>query len=66
MYCSFSVHPEEIAAYREIAKLDGRSLSWWIRDALNKAVALIREKNHETPNLETVPTDHAVDHTDRG
>ena len=58
LYCSFSVKPEEIARYREIAKSLDRSLSWWIRNALNKAAGLAdggkSNEVTETVGVETV------------
>jgi hypothetical protein len=41
LYCSFQAHPEEIAKWREIALGDERSLSWWIRNQLNKAAGIV-------------------------
>ena len=61
MYCSFQAHPEEIAKWRELAAMDDRSLSYWIRNALNKAVA-DGGQSHEvtkTVGVETVSSDRA-------
>jgi hypothetical protein len=39
MYVSFRAHPEELASFQEVAgKLD-RTVSWWVRDVLNREVA---------------------------
>jgi hypothetical protein len=38
MYVTLQAHPEEVAKWRELAKADDRSLSWWIRNVLNKTV----------------------------
>jgi hypothetical protein len=63
LYCSFSVKPEEREAYREVAALDSRSVSWWIRDVLNKEVSRRKaslnngtqlESANETVDVETV------------
>jgi hypothetical protein len=54
VYVTISAKPEEREAYRQIAALDSRSVSWWIRDVLNKEVA--RRKGvfgDEKPNGET-------------
>jgi hypothetical protein len=66
MYCSFSVHPEEIAEYRDIAAKSDRSLSWWIRNELNKAVAVAKGQTNETLPVEVVSADGTGDHPDRG
>lgn len=43
LYITFSVKPKEREAYRELADVDSKgrsnSLSWWIRDVLNREVA---------------------------
>lgn len=44
LYCNFSARPEEIEKWKALAQADRRSLSFWIRDVLNKAVALIDEE----------------------
>jgi len=36
LYCNFSARPEEIAAWKALAKADRRSLSSWIREVLVK------------------------------
>ena len=41
LYCSFSAHPEEIDQWRELAATMDRSLSWWIRNQLNKAAGIV-------------------------
>jgi hypothetical protein len=54
LYCSFSLHPDELEDYRRVAKEIDRSVSWWIRTVLNKEVA--RRKGiagNEKPNGET-------------
>jgi hypothetical protein len=38
-YCTFSAMPEEILAFKQVAGLDRRSLSWWIREILNREVS---------------------------
>jgi hypothetical protein len=49
MYVSFRAHPEELASFQEVAgKLD-RTVSWWVRDVLNREVARQRGE-YETPN----------------
>jgi hypothetical protein len=40
LYLSVSAHPEEIAAWRELAAAEDRSLSWWVRNQLNKAAGI--------------------------
>jgi hypothetical protein len=73
LYCNFSARPEEIAKWKAFAQADRRSLSSWIRDALNKAAALIDEErmhraggHYENPQekkstvgVETVSPDRA-------
>lgn len=72
MYCSFQAHPDEVFIWREIAGQDDRSLSWWIRDVLNrhvKTAAVARGQNNEGftgKDVETVPSDGADDHSDGG
>lgn len=39
IYITISAAPQEREAYRKIAGIDSRSVSWWIRDVLNKEVA---------------------------
>lgn len=38
LYCNFSARPEEIQKWKSLAQADRRSLSFWIRDALNRRV----------------------------
>lgn len=60
IYCSFSAHPEEIIAYREVASKLDRSLSWWVRDVLNKAAQAAKEDSngaHEKVPMETISAD---------
>ena len=69
VYVTISAKPEEREAYRQIAALDSRSVSWWIRDVLNKEVARrLEEAGRENPNaapknstvgVETVSPDRA-------
>jgi hypothetical protein len=68
VYVTISAKPEEREAYRQIAALDSRSVSWWIRDVLNKEVARRKaSSNNETQleganstvGLETVSPDRA-------
>ena len=37
-YMTFSAYPDEIVRWKTVAKDLDRSLSWWIRNELNKAV----------------------------
>jgi hypothetical protein len=70
MYCTISARPEEIAKWRELAGSVDRSLSWWIRDQLNRAVEIMQRikdgGSDENQTLEVVPADRPVDHPDRG
>jgi hypothetical protein len=50
LYCNFSAHPEEIAKWKALAAFGQRSLSWWIRDVLNKHVARLEGKSYENQN----------------
>lgn len=63
MYVSFQAHPEEISQYRDLAKADDRSLSWWIRNALNKAAAASNggksDENHETVGVAEISADRS-------
>jgi hypothetical protein len=57
LYCNFSAHPEEIAKWKALAAFGQRSLSWWIRDVLNKHVARLEGSNsHENQNSDGKPT----------
>jgi hypothetical protein len=57
LYCSFQAHPEEISKWRELAGADDRSLSWWIRNTLNKAASLADGgKSHEVTESVDVET----------
>lgn len=53
IYCSFSAHPEEVAAWKLIAKSGERSLSGWLRNLANAAVAAEQREreafHHENP-----------------
>jgi hypothetical protein len=40
LYCNFSARPEEIAKWKALAGVDRRSLSFWIRDVLNRHVEI--------------------------
>jgi hypothetical protein len=53
LYCSFSVKPEEREAYQQIAKSLDRSLSWWIRDLLNKEVSRRKASLNNGTQLES-------------
>jgi hypothetical protein len=48
LYCSFSAHPEEIDKWKKLAGGMDRSLSWWIRDALNKVSNGVLETETES------------------
>jgi hypothetical protein len=72
LYCNFSARPEEIAKWKSIAAAADRSLSWWIRDVLNKAVALIDEErmhraggSYENPDGKATAVGVAPVSTDR-
>lgn len=39
IYLSISVHPEEVESWKTFVKSADRSMSWWIRNLANKAVA---------------------------
>jgi hypothetical protein len=39
MYISFRAHPEELADFQEVAAKLDRTVSWWVRDVLNREVA---------------------------
>ena len=66
MYCTISARPDEIASWRGLADAVDRSLSWWIRDQLNKAVQSAIGASHENKTLEDVSANRPVDHLDRG
>jgi hypothetical protein len=44
IYCSFSARPDEVARWRELAVQADRSLSWWIRNILNREIGLIENE----------------------
>ena len=58
MYVSFQAHPEEVSRWRELANVDDRSLSYWIRNVLNAAIAA-KGDSHEKLPLETLSSDRA-------
>ncbi len=63
LYVSFSVHPEEREKYQEAAKRRDRSVSWWIRNILNREVGLMEDEATNGKNksvaVEDVSSDRA-------
>ena len=43
MYISFRAHPEELADFQKVAAELDRTVSWWVRDVLNREVARRKE-----------------------
>lgn len=70
VYCSISAHPEEVERWRAIAKGSfDRSLSWWIRDVLNREAAAIEKgipnAANAQPEGETVSVEDVPSHRSR-